>query len=82
MEGAVETAGSALRWARDQLKLFDNYGELRDILSSVANEGSGGVVFVPAFNGLFAPYWRQDARGVLVGLSQHSNRAHVIRAIF
>ena len=80
VEGAVETAGAALRWARDQLGLFNSYGDLSGLLQSV--EDTGGVVFVPAFNGLFAPYWRSDARGVIVGLSQHSRRAHVVRAIF
>jgi glycerol kinase len=78
LEGSVAVTGSAVQWLRDQLGMIRSAPEIEALANSV--EDSGGVYFVPAFSGLFAPYWRSDARGVVVGLSRHSNRGHLARA--
>lgn len=61
LEGSVAVAGAAIRWLRDSLSIASSYEEIDEMAESVAD--SGGVYFVPAFSGLFAPYWRPDARG-------------------
>jgi glycerol kinase len=78
LEGSVAVAGALVQWLRDNLGIIGSSKEIEALASSVPD--NGGVYFVPAFSGLFAPYWRSDARGTLVGLTQHSNRAHVARA--
>eukprot|EP01016_Furgasonia_blochmanni_P056389 TRINITY_DN9605_c0_g1_i2.p1 TRINITY_DN9605_c0_g1~~TRINITY_DN9605_c0_g1_i2.p1 ORF type:complete len:545 (+),score=138.61 TRINITY_DN9605_c0_g1_i2:96-1730(+) len=78
-EGSIECGGSSLNWARDNLELFKDFDEMTTLASSVEN--SGGVYFVPAMSGLFTPYWNGHAKGTIVGLSFHSRRAHVIRAL-
>ncbi len=78
LEGSIAVTGSAVQWFRDQLGLISSASEIEDLANGV--EDCGGVYFVPAFSGLFAPYWRSDARGVVVGLSRHSNRSHLARA--
>ncbi|HZZ42570.1 MAG TPA: glycerol kinase GlpK [Tepidisphaeraceae bacterium] len=78
LEGSVAVAGALIQWLRDNLNLITTAKEIEPLASSVPN--NGGVYFVPAFSGLFAPYWRSDARGTIVGLSQHSSRAHIARA--
>jgi glycerol kinase len=80
LEGAIETAGSALNWLRDNLKLFNTFKELENLYDSV--EGSKGIVFVPAFSGLFSPYWDSKAKGLLVGLTHYTEIGHIIRAAF
>ena len=79
IEGAVEVAGSAISWAKNNMGLFKSEKEIEELCRSVADDGD--IVFVPAFSGLFSPYWRNDARGLFVGLSHHTTRAHLTRAI-
>jgi len=78
LEGSVAVTGSAVQWLRDQLELIKSADEIEALAASVAD--SAGLYFVPAFSGLFAPYWRADARGVIVGLSRFHTRAHLARA--
>ncbi|XP_048588294.1 glycerol kinase-like isoform X2 [Nematostella vectensis] len=78
LEGSVAIAGAAVQWLRDNMKLIENSSEIEALASSVPT--SAGVYFVPAFSGLYAPYWQMDARGVIVGLTQFTNRAHIARA--
>lgn len=78
LEGSVAVTGSAIQWLRDQLGIISSAAETENLASSVEN--NGGVYFVPAFSGLFAPYWRTDARGVIVGLTRAATKAHLARA--
>jgi len=78
LEGSVAVTGSAIQWLRDQLGIIQSASEIESLASQVPD--SGGVYFVPAFSGLFAPYWRSDARGVIVGLTRATTKAHLARA--
>lgn len=78
LEGSVAVAGAVINWLRDQIGFLGNDLEIERLAASVEN--SGDVYFVPAFSGLFAPYWRTDARGVLCGLTQHTSKAQVAHA--
>ena len=78
LEGSIAIAGALVQWLRDNLKLISSAPEVEDLARQV--EDSGGMYIVPAFSGLFAPYWRSDARGVMVGLTRYVNRAHMARA--
>ena len=78
LEGSVAIAGGLVQWLRDQLGLIGSSAEMEPLARSVAD--NGGVYVVPAFSGLFAPYWCPDARGVIVGLTQYANRGHLARA--
>jgi glycerol kinase len=78
LEGSIAVTGSAVQWLRDQLHIIDSAGQSEVLARQV--EDSGGVYFVPAFSGLFAPYWRSDARGAIVGLSRFNTDAHIARA--
>jgi glycerol kinase len=78
LEGSIAVTGSAVQWLRDQLGVIRDAAESETLAREV--EDSGDVYFVPAFSGLFAPYWRSDARGALVGLSRFNTRAHLARA--
>jgi len=78
LEGSVAVTGSAVQWLRDQLGLIHSSSEIEELANTV--QDNGDVYFVPAFSGLFAPYWRSDARGVIVGLSRYANRGHLARA--
>src|SRR5919112_3029865 len=78
LEGSIAITGAAVQWLRDNLKMIANANETEEIARSV--EDSGGAIFVPAFSGLFAPYWDERARGVIVGLTRYVNRAHLVRA--
>ena len=78
LEGSVAVAGAAVSWLRDALKIIDSPHEIEALALSVPD--AGGAVLVPAFNGLFAPHWRSDARGAWVGLSAGVGRAHLARA--
>lgn len=80
LEGSVAVAGALLDWLCADLGLAGDAAELEALARSV--EDTGGVVLVPAFSGLFAPYWRPDARGVVAGLTRHTGRAHLARAAF
>ena len=78
LEGSVAVTGSAIQWLRDQLGIITNAAETENLASTVTD--TAGVYFVPAFSGLFAPYWRSDARGVIVGLTRAATKAHLVRA--
>ncbi|KGN39411.1 glycerol kinase GlpK [Knoellia subterranea] len=78
LEGSIAVTGSAVQWLRDQLGIISGASEVETLAAQV--EDTGGVYFVPAFSGLFAPYWRSDARGAIVGLSRFNTNAHVARA--
>jgi glycerol kinase len=78
VEGSIAVTGSLVQWLRDNLGLFRESNEVERLAASVPD--NGGAYFVPAFSGLFAPYWRPDARGALVGLTRYVNRAHIARA--
>lgn len=78
LEGSIAVAGSLIQWLRDQLGLIRSAAEVERLAASVSD--NGGVYVVPAFSGLFAPYWRPDARGAIVGLTRFSNRGHIARA--
>ncbi|HEU4349319.1 MAG TPA: glycerol kinase GlpK, partial [Actinoplanes sp.] len=78
LEGSIAVTGSAVQWLRDQLGIIRGAEESETLAQRV--DDNGGVYFVPAFSGLFAPYWRSDARGAIVGLSRYNNNAHIARA--
>jgi glycerol kinase len=78
LEGSIAVTGALVQWLRDRLGLIDTAAEVETLARTV--EDNGGVYFVPAFSGLFAPYWRDDARGVIVGLTAYANRGHIARA--
>ncbi|MFV0429401.1 MAG: glycerol kinase GlpK [Arachnia sp.] len=78
LEGSIAVTGSLVQWLRDNLKMFDDAPKIEELALSV--DDNGGAYFVPAFSGLFAPYWRSDARGALVGLTRYVNRGHIARA--
>ncbi|KZM71718.1 glycerol kinase GlpK [Nocardia terpenica] len=78
LEGSIAVTGSAVQWLRDQLGIISGAAQSESLARQASD--NGGVYFVPAFSGLFAPYWRSDARGVIVGLSRYSTNAHLARA--
>lgn len=78
LEGSIAVTGSAVQWLRDQLGIISGAAQSESLARQV--QDNGGVYFVPAFSGLFAPYWRSDARGAIVGLSRFNTNAHVARA--
>ena len=78
LEGSIAVTGSAVQWLRDQLGIISGASQSESLARQVSD--NGGVYFVPAFSGLFAPYWRSDARGAIVGLSRFNTNAHVARA--
>jgi len=79
LEGSVAVAGSAVQWLRDNLQMISSAPEIETVAETVPDNGD--VYFVPAFSGLFAPHWRDDARGVFVGLTRFSNKGHFARAV-
>jgi glycerol kinase len=79
LEGSIAVTGAAVQWLRDQLGLIETAAEVEDLARSV--QDNGGVYFVPAFSGLFAPYWRDDARGAIVGLTAYASAGHIARAV-
>ncbi|MFL7811467.1 MAG: FGGY family carbohydrate kinase, partial [Anaerolineae bacterium] len=78
LEGSIAITGAAVQWLRDNLGLIEHAAETEAIARSV--EDSGGCYFVPAFSGLFAPYWDMYARGAIVGLTRYVTKAHIVRA--
>jgi len=78
LEGAIANGGSVMQWLRDNLRLLPTTADSEALAASVPD--SGGVIFVPALSGLYAPYWRDDARGTLLGMTQFTTGAHVCRA--
>jgi glycerol kinase len=79
LEGSIAISGALVQWMRDNLGLISAAREIEDLALRV--EDNGGVYFVPAFSGLFAPYWRADARGAIVGLTRYVNKGHLARAV-
>lgn len=79
LEGSIAVAGALVQWLRDNLGMIASAGEVEGLARSVAD--NGGCYMVPAFSGLFAPYWRSDARGVIAGLTRYTNRGHLARAV-
>jgi glycerol kinase len=79
LEGSVAVTGSLVQWLRDNLGIIATAPDIEDLARSV--EDNGGAYFVPAFSGLFAPYWRSDARGAIVGLTRYVNKGHLARAV-
>ncbi|MFI1202109.1 glycerol kinase GlpK [Streptomyces sp. NPDC020883] len=79
LEGSIAVTGSLVQWMRDQMGLINSAAEIETLASTV--EDNGGAYFVPAFSGLFAPYWRSDARGVIAGLTRYVTKAHIARAV-
>ncbi len=78
LEGSIAVTGSLVQWLRDNLGLISEAADVEDLAGQV--DDNGGAYFVPAFSGLFAPHWRPDARGALVGLTRYVNKAHIARA--
>lgn len=79
LEGSIAITGALVQWLRDNLKMIIRSSDIETLAGEV--EDNGGVYFVPAFSGLFAPYWRSDARGAILGLTRYITRAHLARAV-
>ena len=79
LEGSIAITGALVQWFRDQLGIIGDASEIEPLAASV--EDNGGAYIVPAFSGLFAPYWRSDARGVITGLTRYVTKAHLARAV-
>jgi glycerol kinase len=79
LEGSIAVTGALVQWLRDNLGLIEKSADVEALARTV--EDSGGIFFVPAFSGLFAPYWRSDARGVIVGMTRYVNKGHIARAV-
>ena len=79
LEGSIAITGALVQWLRDNIGLIDTAPQIENLAKTV--EDNGGIYFVPAFSGLFAPYWRNDARGVIVGLTRFINKGHIARAV-
>jgi len=78
LEGAVEIAGAALQWAKS-VNIIDGFLDIDEHALSVKD--CGDVYFVPAFNGIFSPYWRDDARGLIIGIGVNTKKGHLVRAM-
>jgi glycerol kinase len=78
LEGSIAIAGALIQWLRDNLGLIEQSADVEKLAATVAD--NGGIYFVPAFSGLYAPYWRNDARGAIVGMTRYVNRGHIARA--
>jgi len=78
LEGSIAITGALVQWLRDNLKLIEISSDVEVLANSV--DDNGGIYFVPAFSGLFAPYWRNDARGAIVGITRYVNNGHIARA--
>lgn len=78
LEGSIAITGALVQWLRDNLKLIEKSSDVEDLARTV--EDNGGIYFVPAFSGLFAPYWKSEARGVIAGMTRYVNRGHFARA--
>jgi glycerol kinase len=79
LEGSIAITGALVQWLRDNLGMIRDSAEVESLAQTV--DDNGGVYFVPAFSGLFAPYWRSDARGVIAGLTRYVNKGHIARAV-
>jgi glycerol kinase len=79
LEGSIAITGALVQWLRDNLNLISKSTEVESLAASVTD--NGGVYFVPAFSGLYAPYWKDSARGVITGLTRYANKGHLARAV-
>ncbi len=79
LEGSIAITGALVQWVRDNLRMIDSSDEIESLAASVPD--NGGVYFVPAFSGLYAPYWKDNARGIIAGLTRFANRGHLARAV-
>ena len=79
LEGSIAITGALVQWMRDNLGLIENSAEIETLARTVSD--NGGVYFVPAFSGLYAPYWKSSARGVIAGLTRYANKGHLARAV-
>jgi glycerol kinase len=79
LEGSIAIAGALVQWLRDNLGIIEKSSDVETLARAV--EDNGGVYFVPAFSGLFAPYWRSDARGAILGMTRFTNKGHIARAV-
>lgn len=79
LEGSIAITGALVQWVRDNLGMIQRSEEIETLAATVKD--NGGVYFVPAFSGLYAPYWKDDARGVIVGLTRYANKGHIARAV-
>ena len=79
LEGSIAVTGALVQWLRDNLGLIQKSSDVQSLAQSVSD--NGGVYFVPAFSGLYAPYWKTTARGVIVGLTRYANKGHLARAV-
>jgi glycerol kinase len=79
LEGSIAIAGALVQWLRDNLELIENSSDIEALARTVTD--NGGAYFVPAFSGLYAPYWKDDARGVIAGLTRFVNKGHIARAV-
>ncbi|XP_041977169.1 glycerol kinase-like [Aricia agestis] len=80
LEGSVAIAGDMLQWLQDNLEILPDISETERLATEVSDDDEGNICFVPAFNGLYSPHWRKDARGVMCGLSSSTSACHVVRA--
>jgi glycerol kinase len=78
LEGSIAVTGALIQWLRDRLEIIEKAPDVEELAKTV--DDNGGVYFVPAFSGLFAPHWRDDARGIIVGLTGYANKGHIARA--
>lgn len=78
LEGSIAITGALVQWLRDNLQIIENSSDIEPLARTVTDNGD--VYFVPAFSGLFAPYWRSDARGIIAGLTRYANKGHIARA--
>jgi glycerol kinase len=78
LEGSIAITGALIQWLRDNMEMIQSSAEVEALAGSV--EDNGGIYFVPAFSGLYAPYWKSDARGVIVGMTRYVNKGHIARA--
>jgi glycerol kinase len=79
LEGSIAITGALVQWLRDNLGLIEKSSDIEPLARTVSD--NGGVYFVPAFSGLYAPYWKDDARGVIAGLTRFVNKGHIARAV-
>jgi len=79
LEGSIAISGALVQWLRDNLGMIEKSSDIEALAASV--EDNGGAYFVPAFSGLYAPYWKSDARGVIAGLTRYVNKGHIARAV-
>jgi len=78
LEGSIAITGALVQWLRDNLKMIEKSSDIEALAGTV--DDNGGIYFVPAFSGLFAPYWKSDARGAIVGMTRYVNKGHIARA--